>query len=657
MANLIGALADIGEVYLDGEKEIYNEAFKYSNSLKVYLFDIETKELIPNLNIRPEDFVVCRNTKKKADLSSPYLYPVEEIKSNCLKKDKNGVFFLKKTINTFLSYFSDDEIKNNNILSILSNLDDTFFDKCEEKVKEIILDGNYKKNYFALSYQGSPISKLFPQVFETFLNKSEPSTSYGYDILTNVQGVGADPSLLFFSLNEMVEGASTIEPFAKKEKTRRLPLNEISAKKIRLGYEKLNSISCNIDGSEIKMAIIPTVLNKDKEILKKIIKIIEGESKKIKEAKKAKGIALEQAKGIENRVTTFLKRSAEEETANKIEKFIINTLLFYIADKSKMTLVLTIDDVLPSYVSFVSKAMAEHNIHSFYGEGIWKKDDPLEKRALFLLNLFKNNRVENGNGNQKTQNQLKVMEFLFSRRKIKTGDIIRLYAEAIVNNGNRPFLWTDYFNDFYNNKDSFPVPAIERLHLFFNEIEILTEIINIGRKKMKDFTEEELLSIVQSSEFLKQSSLHQAAYLLGILSQAIYRWQQNVRGDYTSQTAFSKFINRNRQITKDKLLEINQECVKTIGKLLSQSEGSRRVDVASSVLLPILSEAVVYNKIVKKEELTLAFAFGGRDFEAYRKLQNQKKAAEKETEKEALPQPNINVVDNAHKQEQSLFNF
>ena len=174
---------------------------------------------------------------------------------------------------------------------------------------------------------------------------------------------------------------------------------------------------------------------------------------------------------------------------------------------------------------------------------------------------------------------------------------------------------------------------------------------------MKDFTEEELLNIVQSSEFLKQSSLHQAAYLLGVLSQAIYRWQQNVRGDYTSQTAFSKFINRNRQITKDKLLEINQECAKTIGKLLSQSEGSRRVDVASSVLLPILSEAVVYNKIVKKEELTLAFAFGGRDFESYRKLQNQKKAAEKETEKEALPQPNINVVDNAHKQEQSLFNF
>ena len=133
MANLIGALADIGEVYLDREKEVCNETFKYSSSFKVYLFDIESKELVPNLNIRPEDFIVCRNTKKKADLSSPYLYPVEEIKSNCLKKDKNGVFFLKKTINTFLSYFSDDEIKNNNILSILSNLDDTFLISVKKK--------------------------------------------------------------------------------------------------------------------------------------------------------------------------------------------------------------------------------------------------------------------------------------------------------------------------------------------------------------------------------------------------------------------------------------------------------------------------------------------------------------------------------------------
>lgn len=652
MANLIGALADIGEVYLEGEKEICNEAFKYSSSLKVYLFDIETKELVPNLNIRPEDFIVCRNTKKKADLSSPYLYPVEEIKTNCLKKDKNDVFFLKKTINTFLSYFSDDEKKNNNILSLLKNIDDAFLNKFEEEIKSINIDKKYK-NYLALSYQGNPISKLFPQVFDIFLNKSEPSTSYGYDILANVEGVGADASLLFCSLNEMVEKSTkAIESFAIKEKARRLPLNETSARKIQLGFEKLENISCDIDGSEIKMAILPTVLSKDKKTLKKIIKIIENEAEQAKATP-------EKVRKIENKVMRFLNSTAEGESKDEIKNSVLNTLLFYTKNKSKMVLSLTIDDVLPSYVSFVSGVMGKYNIHSFNGEGIWNENDSLENRALFLSFLFKNNRVkkskgsEQGNGNQKTQNQLKTMEFLFSRRKIKTGDIIRLYAEAIVNNGNRPFLWTDYFNDFYNNRDSFPVPAIERLHLFFNEIEILTEIINIGRKKMKDFTEEELLSIVQSSEFLKQSNLHQAAYLLGILSQAIYRWQQNVRGDYTSQTAFSKFINRNRQITKDKLLEINQECVKTIGKLLSQSEGSRRVDVASSVLLPILAEAAVYNKIVKKEELTLAFAFGGRDFESYRKLQNQNKASEKEN----LPQPNSNIVDNAHKQEQSLFNF
>ena len=651
MANLIGALADIGEVYLEEEKEICNEAFKNSSSLKVYLFDIETKELVPSLNIKPEDFIVCRNTKKKADLSSPYLYPIEKIETNCLKRKKNGDFTLKKTISTFLSFFNDDEIKNNSILSLVKNLDDAFLDKCEETLKGISIDKKYT-NYLALSCQGNPISKLFPQVFEIFLNKSEPSTSYGYDILANVKGVGADASLLFCSLNEMVDqAASAIKSFAEKEKIRRLPLNEASAKKIRLGFEKLKNISCDIDGSEIKMAVLPSVLSKDKKTLKKIVRIIENEAEQAKATP-------EKVRKIENKVMRFLNSTAEEESKDEIKNSVLNTLLFYTKEKSKMVLSLTIDDVLPSYVSFVSGVMGKYNIHSFFKEGILNESDPLEKRALFLSNLFKNNRIRDNK--QKVQNQLKTMEFLFSRKKIKTGEIIRLYAEAIVDNGNRPigsghrpFLWTEYFRDSYNSYDNFPVPTIERLHSFFNEIDILTETISIERKEMKDFTEEELLDIVQSCEFLKQSSMHQAAYLLGVLSQAIFRWQQYIRDDYTCQTAFSKFINRNKQITKDKLLEINEECMNTIGNLLLQSRGNRRVDVASSVLLPILSEAVVYNKIVKKEELTLAFALGGRDFEVYRKLQNQNKASEKEN----LPQPNSNIVDNAHKQEQSLFNF
>ena len=656
MANLIGVLADIGEVYLEGEKEICNESFKYSSSLKVYLFDIETKELVPSLNIKPEDFIICRNTKKKADLSSPYLYPIEKIKTNCLKRDNKDDFTFKKTISTFLSYFNDDEIKNNNILSLLKNIDDAFLNKCEEEIKSINIDKKYE-NYLAFSYQGNPISKLFPQVFEIFLNKSELSTSYGYDILTNTEGVGADASLLFCSLNEMVEDSTkAIESFVIKEKIRRLPLNEVSAKKIRLGFEKLENISCDIDGSEIKMAILPTVLSKDKKTLKKIVRIIENEAEQAKATP-------EKVRKIENKVMRFLNSTAEGESKDEIKNSVLNTLLFYTKNKSKMVLSLTIDDVLPSYVSFVSGVMGKYNIHSFNGEGIWNENDSLENRALFLSFLFKNNRVkkskgsEQGNGNQKIQNQLKTMEFLFSRKKIKTEEIIRLYAESIVNNANEPFLWTEYFRDSYRGKYNFPIPTIERLHSFFNEIDILTETINIERKKMKDFTEEELLDIVQSCGLLKQSSMHQAAYLLGVLSQAIFRWQQYVRGDYFSQTAFSKFINRNKQITKDKLLEINQECSKTIGKLLSQSEGNKRVNVASSVLLPILAEAAVYNKVVKKEELTLAFSLGGRDFEAYWKLQNQKKGAEKEIEEEALPQPNINVVDNAHKQEQSLFNF
>ena len=49
--------------------------------------------------------------------------------------------------------------------------------------------------YFSLAYKEKPISAYFKKIYEEHLNKSDVKTVYGYDIITNEQGVGGDASL------------------------------------------------------------------------------------------------------------------------------------------------------------------------------------------------------------------------------------------------------------------------------------------------------------------------------------------------------------------------------------------------------------------------------------------------------------------------------
>ena len=209
MANLIGALADIGEIYLDREKEIYNETVLETRPIYSYIFDIKTKQLEPFSISSKEKFIICKNGDST---TSPYIYPIADFsKGEGWGKKIQGTlsYFTKgvkrkrgkKENKLFLDFFTEDEIKNNEILSILSNLDNDFFNECEKRLKSIHKETKKAKPRYivALSYQGKPICEYFPEIYNLSLNETLSGTDdiYGYDILNNTQGVGGDACLPF----------------------------------------------------------------------------------------------------------------------------------------------------------------------------------------------------------------------------------------------------------------------------------------------------------------------------------------------------------------------------------------------------------------------------------------------------------------------------
>lgn len=131
MANLIKVLADIGEACLENEKQLKNTIYKYDN-VKAFLCDIDTKRIEPCLNIDKEAFIVCRSGNSG---SSPLLYPVAYYSDSAsVVKD------IMKGLKKMLSFFKNDEITANPILTKLSTIDESFFDSIRDQMDSLQID-------------------------------------------------------------------------------------------------------------------------------------------------------------------------------------------------------------------------------------------------------------------------------------------------------------------------------------------------------------------------------------------------------------------------------------------------------------------------------------------------------------------------------------
>lgn len=578
MANLVKAFADIGEVFLQDEKRLRNTIYQY-NDVKAFFCDIETKKIEPWKNIDKETFIVCRGGSTG---SAPFLYPVTYYSDSAgvVKDSVSVVKDIMKGLKRCLAFFKKDEIITNPILTKLSTIDESFFDSIKDQIDGLQVDKK-EVSFFALSYQDKPISAYFTKIFDDFLEgEGEQKEIYGYDMITNKQGVGGDAKLPFCSVNEL---PSTLQ---NSEKNRVFPLSQDSAKKISLGWKAIETkLSANFYG--MKLAILPTLLDKSLD-LRDVIDILEDGAKgKIHDIEFAEEVVLD----------LFLQSTAKAEAKMPI----LNTILFYKVSSAAKIVKMTIDDVLPSYISHLSHLLIDSHIKTFFTKLEKKKkgkdQESEESKVLFLQSLF--------------PDRLELMHFLLSRTKYKTSTMIEKFADLITQRDTfkkEPFEWTKYFYGFYSERTPM---VLERFADFFNELDLLNDKILIKRRKtLVKFEKDQIKDMVKSHEFLSGNATLESAYLLGMLSAAVVNWQYGA----FKKSSFGKWLDRAGTINRDKLSYITRKADEAIRKTKAAKGTNTNIKNIRSCLLDALELSLTSKKVETSANITIAFALGGNDF-------------------------------------------
>ena len=582
MADIVKILADIGEVYEKEELKLKNGAHKY-DKIKVYLCDIATKQIEPNLNISKDDLIICRFG---VGANSGNLFPNSQFLSKDINKDEaKFIRGILKSISNLLSFFEPSIVEKDAILSILSSINEEYFAGIIDEIKGLDELKNEKgkkvATFFSLSYDGKPVSAYFKQIFENHISVKEQKSSYGYDILTNEKGIGGDANLAFCSVNEMPANMQFI-------KSKLLPLNAISAKKVENGFKAIkDKLSHNFYG--MKIAILPTILSGSVN-LEEIVKILEETSKS-----DIKNIEIAE-EAIKFSIDYYL-----ETTAKKQENLpVLNTILFYTQSNAAIDLKLAIDDVLPSFISRISNLMSCFNIKAFY-----EKNSGTEE-TIYLQNLF--------------ESRLSVMSFLLSRNKFDLEIMIKRYSDLIyygsVNKSYAKKLeWSKYFNDFYKERK---FENIAKYQNFFNETNVLNKKLVFQKEcDLENLTDKKELikELIKNSEFLNQNDALISAYLLGMLSAALINWQLGVNGG----VSFSNWLNDCGSISMENLERIWTKCDEMIRKLKAASgKPNSNIENIKECLIEILPQVFSNErKIVKTSHTTLAFAMGGSDYRKF----------------------------------------
>ena len=582
MADIVKILADIGEVYEKEELKLKNGAHKY-DKIKVYLCDIVTKQIEPNLNISKDDLIICRFG---VGANSGNLFPNSQFLSKEINKDEaKFIRGILKSISNLLSLFEPSIIEKDTILSILSSINEEYFVGIIDEIKGLDELKNEKgkkvATFFSLSYDRKPVSAYFKQIFENHISVKEQKSSYGYDILTNEKGIGGDANLAFCSVNEMPANMQFI-------KSKLLPLSANSAKKVENGFKAIkDKLSHNFYG--MKMAILPTILSSSVN-LEEIVKILEETSKS-----DIKNIEIAE-EAIKFSIDYYL-----EATAKKQENLpVLNTILFYTQSNAAIDLKLAIDDVLPSFISRISNLMSRFNIKAFY-----EKNSGTDE-TIYMQNLF--------------ESRLSVMNFLLSRNKFDLEIMIEKYSDLIyygsVNKSyTKKLEWSKYFNDFYKERK---FENIAKYQNFFNETNVLNKKLVFQKEcDLENLTDKKELikELIKNSEFLNQNDALISAYLLGMLSAAMINWQLGVNGG----VSFSNWLNDCGSISMENLERIWTKCDEMIRKLKAASgKPNANIENIKECLIEILPQVFSNErKMVKTSHTTLAFAMGGSDYRKF----------------------------------------
>ena len=594
MGDIVKIFSSIGEIYDKQKTKINNKSYEY-DAIKIYLCDIKSKEISVNNNISRDDLIVCRFG---IGANSGNLFPNVQFISKAVKDDTPK--FIKgilKAVKNMLSCFNPDDIKNDKILTDLSSLNESFFDDILSEITTLQEEPKKKgmkvATFFALSWESIPISAYFKSIFMSHLgdsNNGKTAKIYGYDMLTNSIGIGGDANLAFCSVNELPTALQDI-------KVRLLPLNSANANLVKNGFMAIDKeLSFNFYGD--KMAVLPTLMVNDTNLLEKIVEILKDPSEKKKD--------LQGKQNIEESINYELEFVAKAQANMPV----LNTILFYKKSNAAVNVLLQIDDVLPSYISKISDLMGRYNIRA-----IRRKDSKDQQDdTIYMQNLFLKN--------------IDIMNFLLSQNRMNLDDMMEKYA-ALIYKGNinssyaSKIEWGFYFNcvKTYQNRS---IESIEKYQNFFNEIGALNEKISFAREvNLQGLSDKKELisSILKNSEFLKDNEVLQSAYLLGMMSAGLINRQFAI----SKNSSFEKWLNNAGLITKELLERIWTKCDETNKKLSNVSRGKRsaNIEIMRDILIGILPSAFLSQKRVKSAYVTLAFAMGGSDFTKYIKDNTQ----------------------------------
>lgn len=594
MGDIVKIFSSIGEIYDKQKTKINNKSYEY-DAIKIYLCDIKSKEISVNNNISRDDLIVCRFG---IGANSGNLFPNVQFISKAVKDDTPK--FIKgilKAVKNMLSCFNPDDIKNDKILTDLSSLNESFFDDILSEITTLQEEPKKKgmkvATFFALSWESIPISAYFKSIFMSHLGDSDNGKTakiYGYDMLTNSMGIGGDANLAFCSVNELPTALQDI-------KARLLPLNGANANLVKNGFMAIDKeLSFNFYGD--KMAVLPTLMVNDANLLEKIVEILKDPSEKKKDMQ-----------GIQN-IEESINYELEFVAKAQANMPVLNTILFYKKSNAAVNVLLQIDDVLPSYISKISDLMGRYNIRA-----IRRKDSKDQQDdTIYMQNLFLKN--------------IDIMDFLLSQNRMNLDDMMEKYA-ALIYKGNinssyaSKIEWGFYFNcvKTYQNRS---IESIEKYQNFFNEIGALNEKISFAREvNLQGLSDKKELisSILKNSEFLKDNEVLQSAYLLGMMSAGLINRQFAI----SKNSSFEKWLNNAGLITKELLERIWTKCDETNKKLSNVSRGKRsaNIEIMRDILIGILPSAFLSQKRVKSAYVTLAFAMGGSDFTKYIKDNTQ----------------------------------
>lgn len=590
MSDIIKVFAQIGSHYLEDEKRVKNKAYEY-NTIKTYLFDIEDKSIEPHLNIEKDDLIICRFG---IGANSGNLFPNQPLVpkdiNNNIDKFIRGIVKANKN---FLSCFSEEQILEHPELEILAAIDEPFFSESIEQIKKLDAykpkkgEKGKSSTYFSLSYRGKPISAYFQDIYEQHLNKSEASAQYGFDMLSNEKGIGGDANLAFCSVNDL---PTSLKPV----KTKLLPLSHFSAKKVKIGFDVMDKmLSHNFYG--LKMAIVPTLLSRDSSLYIEIFDILE---------KVAKG-DISEIEESEININEYLEEVAQSEQ----ELPVLNTILFYNKSNAAVDVLLQIDDVLPSYISYISDKMALYNIKAFKN-----KDQKDAEETIYLQNLF--------------SDRLEIMNLLLSHSRMDADILIQKLSQLIYwGNINKkyayPIDWAKYFNGYYYQRS---IETITRYIRLFNDIDKLKPNFILQKEcSLEDIKnkKEKIQLLIKNSEFLEDNDVLETAYLLGMLSSALINWQYGI----SSNSSYNKWLNNSGAITKDALERIWKKAEETIRKLNSTSgSGNAAINEIKELVIASSQKAFLHTGIVKSSYVSLAFAMGGSDYQKH--IKEEKKSKE-----------------------------